>query len=393
MKTFHILYFDLVRLTKDDIIWGLLECGQDVKRAGFQAPDTVYTDEELQKVLDEIGEEELIISQNFSAVIAEACHQKSRLYLSWVYDSPQASLYMKEALYDTNLIFLFDRKQIERLRALGISNVFYQPLAANITRMATLVLTDEEIEGYRADAVFVGSLYKDPARKAYLQNLPPEFQSLTNELIAKDEGLWNRTRHIFDPLPEEAAEGMHRALSQKDMEAFRFPKEYLVQTLVLSHELAEHERTLILQNLSEVCSVHLYTNDVKDGPELRKVIFHGGIDPAVEVYKLYYSARMNLNHFLPSIETGVSQRVFDILSVGGFLLTTDQEELHELFIPDKELVVFSDLEELKEKAAFYLNHEDLRIRIGVEGYQKVRSRYTYPVSLKRMLTFVERFYS
>lgn len=393
MKTFDILYFDLTSITKDDIIWGLLECKQNVKRSELRVPDGVYTEETLTRALAAIRDEELIISQDFSAVLAEACHQKGRLYLAWVYDAPQAALYMKEAKYETNLIFLFDRKQIERLKAFGIPNLFHEPLAANLTRMATLVLTEEEIASYQTDVLFVGSLYQEEKRSNYLKSLPDDLRRFSEDLFSKDLGLWGWPKHIFDPFPAGNADRMKEKLKQAHLEDFGFSAEYLLQTLILARELAERERFLLLETLSESYRVDLYTGGTDPEGRLKNVNWHAPIDPATEVFKAYYSARINLNHFLPSIETGVSQRVFDVLSVGGFLMTCDQEELHELFEPNRELVVFSDINELKVKADYYLRHEDERLRIGVNGYQRVKADYNYPAALNRMLTIVEQNFS
>lgn len=89
-----------------------------------------------------------------------------------------------------------------------------------------------------------------------------------------------------------------------------------------------------------------------------------------------------------SIETGIPQRVFDIMGVGGFVLSNYQEELEELFVPDREIVLFRDVPELLKKAEYYLNHEEERIRIAINGYKKVREYYNTQTALGSMLRAV-----
>lgn len=389
MKAWNVLYFDLVKLKKNDMIWGLLELSLPVRRAERCVPDAVYSEEDLNLVLEEIKDEELIVSQNFSAVVAEACHQKQRIYLSWVYDSPQVSLFMKEALYDTNRIFVFDKRQLTRMKETGLPYVFYQPLAANVTRLSGLVIEDEEIEKYRTDVLFVGGLYQDARRTSYLNALPEKMKIELEELFAGKIGRWGLMRREFKPLSEDTRETMFKSLNQSHLEEYRFDSEYLLQTLILSREVSQRERIEILSLLSRQCEVRCYTTGTPD-ERLLRVHFLPPIEGEEEVFKAYYSAKINLNHTLTSIETGIPLRVFDILGVGGFVLSNDQEEFHELFEVDKELVTFSDFDEMLGKADYYLRHEELRVRIGVAGYEKVRACYTYPIAMKKMLEEVEK---
>ena len=389
MKLWKILYFDLVRLIKNDMIWGLLSLGLSVKRAGFHAPDTVYSEEDLERVLGEIGDEELIVSQNFSAVVAEACHRKQRIYLSWVYDSPQASLFMKEALYNTNRIFVFDRMQKKWMEEFGLPYVFYQPLAANVERLSGLVIEDAEISAYQTDVLFVGSLYQDPGRKAYLSGLPKDALDEAEIVISEQYGKWCGVKQFF-PMKEETVHVMYRHLKQDHLDVYRFEPEYLIQTLILSREVSSRERVEMLRRLSEHHEVTCYSTGSDPDGVLCHVHFKPPIEGEEEVFKAYYSAKINLNHTLTSIESGIPLRVFDILGVGGFVLSNDQEEMHELFEVDKELVTFSDFEEMEEKASFYLRHDELRVRIGIAGYERVRDSYTYPLVMKKILSFVEK---
>ena len=390
MKQWKILYFDLVKLQKNDMIWGLLAMDLPVRRAEFRAPDAIYTEEDLEKALGEIGDAELVISQNFSAVVAEACHRTQRIYASWVYDSPQAALFLKEALYETNYVFLFDKMQLMRMKDVGLKNLFYLPLAANVERLSGLLIEDEEIEKYRTEVLFVGSLYQDARREEYFKLLPEKAFAEAEAVLLEQFGRWSGKAKTFRHLPEEILTPMCAALKQNHMEDYAFDREYLLQTLILSRELSSRERIRMLSLLAECCGVTCYTTGHDPDGTLFRVKICAPIEGEEEVFKAYYSAKINLNHTLTSIETGIPLRVFDIMGVGGFVLCNDQEECHELFEVDRELVTFSDFDEMKEKTLYYLGHEEQRIRIGIAGYEKVRDSYTYPIAMKKMLETIGR---
>ncbi len=389
MKQWKILYFDLTKVIKNDIIWGLLDLQLSVRRSEYRVPDTIYTEEELEKTLQELGGEDLVISQDFSAVVAEACHQRGLIYLSWVYDSPQMALFMKEALYDTNRIFAFDRMQQKRMKEQGLLHVYYQPMAANIGKLGGLVIEDEEIESYRTDILFVGNFYQDEGRSAYLSGLPRDIHEEVEKVLSGIYGTWEGKRW-FHPMDEQIVCELKCHLKQAHLDSYRIDPGYLIETLILARELTSRERMEMLQRLSKQYEVTCYSAGTDPEGALSEVRFRPPIEGEEEVFKAYYSAKINLNHTLTSIETGVPLRVFDILGVGGFVLSNDQEELHELFEVDKELVTFSSFEEMEEKAAFYLRHDDLRIRIGIAGYERVRDCYTYPIAMKTMLDTVEK---
>ena len=98
-----------------------------------------------------------------------------------------------------------------------------------------------------------------------------------------------------------------------------------------------------------------------------------------EMPKAFYVSKINLNITSRSIDSGIPQRVFDIMASGGFVLTNYQPELEEYFEIGKDLEVFHDLDELMEKVDYYLAHEEARIRIAMNGYRKVREKYSYTI--------------
>lgn len=85
---------------------------------------------------------------------------------------------------------------------------------------------------------------------------------------------------------------------------------------------------------------------------------------------------LNTHHPLNDIH-GVNDRDFDIPAAGGLLLTNGQVDLPAHFTPDKECVVYSSIDELKERAGDISAHPDRYAAIREAGYQKCLSAHTY----------------
>ena len=131
--------------------------------------------------------------------------------------------------------------------------------------------------------------------------------------------------------------------------------------------------SIMLANaLEEQDPVHLKVNE-------DLVVFEADV---IERQKHYISSGypdlrwINLNITSRTIESGIPQRVFDILACGGFCLTNYQPEIAELFEDGKELVMYTDIEDLLQKVEYYLIHEEERAQIAKAGYEKVRNCFS-----------------
>ena len=72
-----------------------------------------------------------------------------------------------------------------------------------------------------------------------------------------------------------------------------------------------------------------------------------------------------------------SPRVYEVLACGGFLLCDNQPDVRALFEDGRDLVVFRDLSDLRQKVRHYLEHEGERREIAVRGHQTVLAGHTY----------------
>jgi len=87
--------------------------------------------------------------------------------------------------------------------------------------------------------------------------------------------------------------------------------------------------------------------------------------------KVFSASRINLcNHVRPDGEGYLNERVTECLASGGFLLCDRVKGIESIFAEDKEIVLWSTLEELREKAKYYLEHEAERAAIAAAGRTK-----------------------
>lgn len=66
-------------------------------------------------------------------------------------------------------------------------------------------------------------------------------------------------------------------------------------------------------------------------------------------------------------------------------MTNYQEELNDYFEIGKDIEAYGSIDELLEKCAYYLEHEDIRRKIAENGYEKVKKYHTYNVRIAEML--------
>ncbi len=328
-----------------------------------------------------------LISYLFIEEASDICERYSLIYISWIYDSPQTTLFSRSALNDVNRIFVFDRKECERLRSLGNSHVYYMPMAACTNRISRLVIEPGDEQLYGCDVSFVGDLYEDNPLDRIMWAIP----ALELEKIKKTIG--EELCRYEKPKRWVAVEPSLLELCQKkgffkENKAHGLAPEIFLGVALIARKQAQLERIAVLEALAagEGRDVRLYTRSVTRPPE--GVDVRGGVDYYTGMSKVFSFSRINLNITIPSIETGLPQRIWDIMGSGGFCLTNHQEEIADFFEVGREIETFRSLGELVAKRDFYLKHEDLRLSILVNGYRKVMACHTYEHRINSMLEIV-----
>lgn len=90
-----------------------------------------------------------------------------------------------------------------------------------------------------------------------------------------------------------------------------------------------------------------------------------------------------------SIRDDINMRVFEALGTGSFLLTNWLPTLDKLFVDGKHLVTYKTYDEMVEKAKYYLEHDDERIKIAEAGYNEVISKHTYKHRIEKIFDVIK----
>ena len=70
------------------------------------------------------------------------------------------------------------------------------------------------------------------------------------------------------------------------------------------------------------------------------------------------------------------------------MLTNYQPELELYFDIGKDLVIFEDIQELEQKASYYLEHDEERSQIAKNGYRKVKECHSYQQRIQEMVSLM-----
>ena len=353
---------------------------------------TEHRNEEVQKeILEYVTKEDisLIFSYNYVPVVSIAIKDTKVKYISYVYDSPNIALYTYSIIYPCNYVFIFDYAVYEELRRGGIKTVYYLPLSVHSDRLEK-TLAKKPFKGYTHDVSFIGSLYNE--KHNFYERIMTALGDKNDYIKGYLDSIVTAQSKVYGSffIPELLTKDVMDIL----LEVFPYPQradslatpEYVYAHYFLARKVAEIERTTLLSGISENYNLSLYTHS--QTPSLPKVKNLGKVDYYDEMPFVFRDSKINLNITIRSIQTGLSQRVWDVLGCGGFLLTNYQMEIPEYLEIGKDLDCFENAAELKEKVAYYLAHEEERIAIAKHGYETVKSKHTCKHQVAEILKIV-----
>ncbi len=326
-----------------------------------------------------------VFSINFFPAISYTCERLKVPYVCWTVDSPVPELFSNALQNSFNRIFLFDKAQYDYFSPVNPACIHYLPLAADVKRFeeAVLSMSDEDYAAYGAEVSFVGSLYTEKCRYDGL--------TLSDRTRGYVDGLMEAQLRVYgcNFIAESLTDSVIREIVDADPDFYHGEdlrdgvERYLTAHQYIGMKLAALERERTLSRLSGQFPVVLYTRS--DASALPRVDCRGGVSTFSGMPKVFQASRINLNMTMRPIETGLSQRVWDILACGGFLLTNYQAEIPDYFEIGKDLETYESMEELEEKVRYYLAHEDERMEIAIRGYEKVAAHHSYEIRLAQMI--------
>lgn len=384
-----VLIYRYGSICEPDIINAFHQIGFTVIEENTEISDKKLSNAERLKLVEEVLKTEcplFVFSINFYPAIAEICHIYKIFYLCWTVDAPVPELFSSAIRHETNRVFLFDRAQYFSFSPYNPAGIHYLPLASATERFdqVTASISETDRTKYASDISFVGSLYSEKNPLRHLTGLSDYTRGFINGLVEASLKIYGYNP-IEDALPDRIAADIRQSADNFYSlgNPVANPDRYIAAHSYIGMQIAETERIRTLNALAGRFDVDLYTRS--DTSPLKNVRTHGGVRTLSEMPKIFHLSKINLNMTIKPIQTGLPLRVFDILGCGGFLMTNYQAELPEYFEIGVDLEAYGSMEELADKCAYYLEHEEERQTIARNGYEKVRTRHTYLHRMKSML--------
>lgn len=361
----RILYYQWNVFNNLDILTALATLGYRT--------DTFTEIDEIEQ--HDIRNYDFVFSVNYFISISNYCQSQGIRYVCWTCDNPLISMYDQSVFNSCNYIFAFDKTNVLEFEQMGVQHIWYLPLAVNVDRLDKVIATaDQQPDQYAGDIVFVGSLYERNTYDKMSDKLP---EYLRGYLDATMEAQMNISggNIIEDMLTTPILEEIQQYFElEKTDDAFS-NLSLIFQTTVLGFKIAQQQRRRSLIELSKRHQVNVYT--LSDTSDLIRVHNCGSADYWNVMPKVFHESKINLNYTIPNIKSGIPLRMWDVLGCGGFLLTNYQAEIPYYFKDGEDLVCFDGIEDLKDKADYYLVHEDERREIAQNGYDTVKNGHSY----------------
>lgn len=370
-----------------------IKLGHNIISFDEESLDNDYDTKYLTKFVDftsGLTNIDFVFTANYLPIIARACKLLKIPYVSWIIDCPLLTLFSETISYPTNYIFVFDKFQAEQIEPYNKGHIFYLPLGCDTNLYDSLTITPDDALKYTHDVSFVGSLYSEKNANKYdlfTKELPEYLIGYINGLIAAQQNLLGYDV-IYDSISDEFCDEFIKYSGIKFRPDYYNNKKYFISQYMINYKCTEIERKKLLNDISQNHNINLYT--LSDSSMLPKVINHGPADSRTVMPKIFNLSKINLNITLRSIQTGIPLRIYDVLGCGGFLITNYQSELTELFTPGEDLVMYESHADLLEKIDYYLTHEDERMQIAYNGYNKVHTEHSLISRVSVLLSILSK---
>lgn len=323
---------------------------------------------------------------NYFPKIAEVCYLKSVLYISWIVDYPCFSLGSDTVRFSTNRIFSFERDQVEKTKREIGANIYYQPLGTDVSYFDSIVSHNMVKKFTNIDISFVGNLYNSVERNLYMavRYLPEYVRGYINGIVSSQ--LVTSQCYINSNFFPPELERELRKYIIFNVEGYCF--NYLDKIVeMIQREVSRERRCRAVSLMNKYFNFRLFTGS--DTSFDKSLIKEEYIDYSTEMPLVFRNSKINLNITIDSISTAIPLRALDIMACKGFLLSDFREDLAEYFVEGKELAIYNSIEEMIDKANFYLNHDSIRKKMAQKGYEKIKKEFSLEVQLRKIISKLE----
>lgn len=129
---------------------------------------------------------------------------------------------------------------------------------------------------------------------------------------------------------------------------------------------------------------------IKKGSPLFSRIYLDGFFSPEDMVTIFNQSSivLNIHGYYGTWDYGTNPRVFEANGCGAFQLSDYKKEIPKLYEPDKEIALYSSMDELKEKLTHYLAHQEKRSQISECGLLRTINCHTYEHRLSEMFSII-----
>ena len=118
----------------------------------------------------------------------------------------------------------------------------------------------------------------------------------------------------------------------------------------------------------------------------------GGPVPVTTAHQIIRQSQIVVNPIIDYKDQQPNQvnvRTFETTGMGTFLLTQHLPLLKLYFTPGKEVVTFTNPQDLRRKVKYYLRHNIERKKIAQAGYRRAKKNHSFEIRLKQLFSLTQ----
>ena len=375
----RVLVLDAGYLVTADILEGAADLGWSalsIPTKGKGAAKGAFVGDLLKAVL--LHRPDFIITVNHlgfdeGGALAELLAEYRIFTASWFVDHPMPVLGPAgNNSSDCVQVFCFERTALAWLSARGYENPKYLPTGANRRRFHPDRIRDDLKQQLACDLSFAGNSWWTKARIEPDKKLRKAAERAAKKIPSNRKSLQNG----FESGLRKAVPGTRR-------------EQYAAAQVMLA-EASMQRRRAFVRALQPV-GIRIFGDPnwetMAPGVDLKPFL-----DNETSLPALFAGCSVNANVTAEQMPTALNQRVWDVPSVGGFLLTDDQADVFDFFEDGTDISVYRSLEEAADKVRYYLAHPKERLAIARRGLEKVSKHHTVTHRLRHMAEVMQQRY-
>ena len=156
----------------------------------------------------------------------------------------------------------------------------------------------------------------------------------------------------------------------------------------------EHEAgTAALERLASEVDLDVWGYGLEMLPQASSLRrrFHG-MAWGLEMYEIFHNARIVVNRHIEVAEDCANNiRLYEATGAGALLVTDHKSNLRELFDVGREIVAYTDTEDLVEKVKYYLAHDDQRQAIARAGQARTLQHHSFLGRMREFEQIIESY--